>query len=513
MRTANGRDDGTGGFIIRAYRFALDPSAAQERLLRSYCGAARFAYNWALREVTANLETRKAERAAGVPEGSLTPAVSWSAYALSKRWNAAKHEAAPWWREVSMHAFRSGITACAEALTAWKTSQAGTRKGRRVGFPKRKTRRRSRPSVTFVELNHQLSWLHPDRHHVRLMLPAAVHTGPGARERAERLGWIHTHSSTRRLYRLVETGRATIAEVTISRSGGRWWVSLVARVSRPIARPRRRLEGAIVGVDVGLKHLATLSRPVAGLTDAHGHVANPRPLQRRLGELARLDRALARTRPRSANRRRLLHRRARLHGAVAETRRLALHRLTRELAAQFAVVVVEDLRAAGRPRRGRRRRLGRAVADAGLAQVRRQLAYKTGEHDHQLVVADRTFPSSKTCSSCGTAKAKLELRERTFTCDHCGLSLDRDINAARTLEREGARLLAGLRPESRNGDPRPGKTPATPGHRSSEGTTPPPAILGGVASAGDGALATAHGRQQADGGRTSPPAITPCCRT
>ncbi|MGH9004222.1 MAG: helix-turn-helix domain-containing protein, partial [Acidimicrobiia bacterium] len=140
--------------------FTLDPAPAEERLLRSYCGAARKAYNWALGEVTSNLATRMAERAAGVPEDRLTPAVSWSAKSLGTMWNAVKEVEAPWWQEVSMHAFRSGITAAADGLKNWHDSKTGKRKGRRVRFPTFKSKKQARLSVSFVEINHQLSWLH-----------------------------------------------------------------------------------------------------------------------------------------------------------------------------------------------------------------------------------------------------------------------------------------------------------------------------------------------------------------
>lgn len=102
---------------------------------------------------------------------------------------------APWWRQVSMHAFRTGIRQCAEALKNFNDSRNGSRAGRKVRFPNFKSRRRSKLSVTFVELNHQLSWLAGDRHHVRLMLPQIKGLG---RARREQLGWIHTVQSTRR---------------------------------------------------------------------------------------------------------------------------------------------------------------------------------------------------------------------------------------------------------------------------------------------------------------------------
>ena len=108
------------------------------------------------------------------------------------------------------------------------------------------------------------------------------------------------------------------------------------------------------------------------------------------------------------------------------------------------------------------------LADASLGELRRQLDYKTIDLGARLVVVDRFHPSSKTCSHCGLVKAKLALWERTYVCDdaRCGLVLDRDVNAARNITREAARLLeqqpqqavAGLRPETRNAEPRPHKT-------------------------------------------------------
>jgi putative transposase len=81
----------------------------------------------------------------------------------------------------------------------------------------------------------------------------------------------------------------------------------------------------------------------------------------------------------------------------------------------------------------RNHRLARAICDQGFGQARRMLAYKTTWNGGQLIVADPFYPSSKTCSGCGTVKAKLPLSLRTYTCQACGLVIDRDINAARNL--------------------------------------------------------------------------------
>jgi putative transposase len=118
----------------------LDPTPAQERLLISYCGASRFAYNWTVALVKENLQTRKEERLAGVVEADLTKSLSWSAWSMTPLWNSVKNEVAPWHRDVTKHAFRSGVTNAATALKNYDDSKKGLRKGPYVNFPKFKDR-------------------------------------------------------------------------------------------------------------------------------------------------------------------------------------------------------------------------------------------------------------------------------------------------------------------------------------------------------------------------------------
>ncbi|MEH1016749.1 RNA-guided endonuclease TnpB family protein [Micromonospora sp. CPCC 206060] len=120
----------------------------------------------------------------------------------------------------------------------------------------------------------------------------------------------------------------------------------------------------------------------------------------------------------------------RTHARVANLRRDGLHKLTTRLTREHGTVVVEDLNVAGMLRN---RRLARHIVDAGFAEIRRQLTYKSAWNGGRLIVADRWYPSSKTCSGCGTVKTKLALSEREYECAVCGLILDRDLNAARNL--------------------------------------------------------------------------------
>jgi putative transposase len=187
---------------------------------------------------------------------------------------------------------------------------------------------------------------------------------------------------------------------------------------------------------------------------ADGHVANPKVLEAHLKRLRRLDRAVSRAQRGSKNHRKLVRRGARLHGRIAKTRALHLHPVTTKLAGAFDTVAVEDLNVKGMA--NRKRHLGRRLADASLGELRRQLAYKTTDRGHRLRAVDRFFPSSKTCSACGEAKATLPLSERVFRCDHCGHVADRDVNAARTIANEAARLLKESGPDQQASSTSPG---------------------------------------------------------
>jgi hypothetical protein len=81
--------------VVRGYRFALDLTPGQVRDLERHAGAARFAFNWALARVRANLDQRAAERSYGLDGGDLSPALGWNLPALRRAWNAAKPEVAP----------------------------------------------------------------------------------------------------------------------------------------------------------------------------------------------------------------------------------------------------------------------------------------------------------------------------------------------------------------------------------------------------------------------------------
>ena len=404
--------------VHQAYRYALDPTPEQARLLASHCGAARFAFNWGLARIKAAMNQRAAEQSYGIADEVLTE-VPWSLYWLCDApGTPPKRSSAPWWAENSKEAYNTGLDGVTRAVKNWAASRKGTRAGRKVGFPRFKSKHRAVPSCRFTTGTIRVE---ADRRQVTL----------------PRLGTIRTHESTRKLARHLERGTGRILSATVRYEGGRWFVAFTCEIDRTDRTPAR--PDAVVGVDLGVKDLAVLSTGEV--------IANPKHHRSALKRLRRLNKQLARRiGPRTPDgaRREASARWAttkaalgKAHARVASQRRDGLHQLTTRLAATYGTVVVEDLNVSGMLAN---RTLARAVADVGMAEVRRQLSYKTGWSGGRLVVADRWFPSSKTCSGCGAVKAKLALSERSYTCGGCGLVLDRDLNAALNL----AALAAGV---------------------------------------------------------------------
>lgn len=421
--------------VTQAYRYALDPAPGQAAALASHCGAARFAFNWGLGLVKAALSQREAEKPYGVPDKLLSE-VPWSLYGLRRAWNAAKGQVAPWWADNSKEAYNTGLDGLTRALKNWSASRAGTRKGPKIGFPRFTSKHRAALSCRFTTGTIRVE---ADRRHVTL----------------PRLGTIRTHESTRKLARHLERGTGRIMSAIIRYEGGRWFVAFTCEINRTERAPAR--PGAVVGADLGVKELAVLSTGEV--------IANPKHHRSALKRLRRLNKQLARRvgpRTPDGGRREASVRWAKTkaalgtaHARVANQRRDGIHKLTSRLAATYGTVVVEDLNVSGMLAN---RSLARAVADVGMAEVRRQLTYKTTWNSGRLAVADRWFPSSKTCSGCGAVKAKLALSERTYTCTECGLVLDRDRTAALNLAALAADVAqsCGETQNARGGAVRPG---------------------------------------------------------
>lgn len=382
--------------MILAHRIALDPTMTQRQQLARAAGVARFAYNY-------GLAAWKRQYEAGEKP---------SAFAIKKQFNAVKHEQFPWSTEVTKCAAEGAFANLGKAFANF--FRRVKQKSGRPGYPKFK---RKGQHDAFAVANDKF----------RL---------DGCRVNLPKIGWVRTREGLR------FTGK--IMGGVVSCDAGRWFLSVQVDCGDIEARPHG---GPVVGVDVGLTTFATIHD---GTTTEQVHA--PKPLAKAQRRLRRANRRLARRARRgqsASNRCRVARRQvARLHRRVRDIRNDFLHTLTSRLARTKSVVVVEDLCVRGMQRL---RPLARAISDAGFAEFRRQLRYKTVLHGSRLVVADRWFPSSKACSTCGVVKDSLALAERTFTCHACGAVLDRDENAATNLRTLGLRETGRRKPSNARG--------------------------------------------------------------
>jgi putative transposase len=395
---------------VQAFCFALDPSPEQEACLRRQFGARRYARNWAVRTLKEDLDRYHAT-------GQETEKPSLAG--LRKRWNQVKdtectdtHTGEVWWPHISKEAFADGIRGAVDGYWAWQASRAGKRPGRRAGFPRFAKKGRDRDRVTFTTGPIRVE---PDRRQVTL----------------PRVGTVRVHENTRRLQRLIAKGRARILAVTVSRKGTRLIAAFRVLIQRPI-QPGPAQATSRVGVDVGVRVLATVASP-DGVIE---RVPNPRPLEAALRQLRHLSREGSRRTRGSRRYTETQQKITRLHRRVASIRGHHLHVLTTRLAKTHGEIVAEGLDAAGMLRQkglsgARARRRG--LSDSALGEARRQLAYKTGWYGSRLIVADRWYPSSKTCHACGMVQ-DIGWAEH-WTCAGCGAGHQRDDNAAINLAR------------------------------------------------------------------------------
>jgi putative transposase len=212
----------------------------------------------------------------------------------------------------------------------------------------------------------------------------------------------------------------------ISRTADRWFVSFSYELKPTITA---KLVD-VCGVDLGIKTLATLS---TGET-----FANPQPYRQSQVRLARRQKAASRKVIGSNNRRKANMKVAKQHAKTANIRKDTLNKLTTHLAKNHSQVVIEDLNVSGMMKN---HCLAKSIADLGMYEFRRQLTYKCELYGSNLIVVNRFFPSSKTCSCCGHIQ-DMPLKERVFNCQQCKHCIERDLNAALNLRNQAALISA-----------------------------------------------------------------------
>jgi putative transposase len=360
--------------MIRAHKIRIFPNKEQTIGLLKACGCARFSYNWALSEWKAQYEA------------GLKPTEA----KLRIQLNSIKREKFPWMLESTKCAPQQAIR---NLGVAFNNFFKAVKQGKRAGYPKFK--KKGRRDSFYVD-----------------------NVNPLIKESKFRVPNI---DGTMRMAEDVRFS-GKILSYTVSRDVDRWYVSILVETEVE-ELPKT---GKTVGVDLGIKTLATLSD---GTT-----AENPKILKKALNKLARKQRELARKKKGSKNREKAKTKVAKHHRKVRLTRLDVLHQLTTSLVRNYDTIVIEDLNVKGMLKN---HKLARSISDCGFGMFRAMLENKCKMYGKTLVIADRFFPSSKTCSKCGYKKEELKLSERTFHCEKCNFEMDRDRNAAINLEKLG----------------------------------------------------------------------------
>ncbi|QSV54589.1 MAG: IS200/IS605 family element transposase accessory protein TnpB [Dolichospermum sp. UKL201] len=380
--------------MLLGFKTELKVSKQQRLLLAQHAGVARHAWNQGLalcKQVIIHNRTN--------PDDKIKFP---TAIDLHKWLVAAVKSTHPWYYEVSKCAPQYALRHLSDAFKSFFNTSTSLgvdpERSRRVkkvkGFPNFKKKGRH-DSFTLDGV------IHIDHKKVRVPI----------------IGWLKT-------YELLPFGYKP-KSVTISKQADKWFISWKIELETN-ETPKKR---EFVGVDLGINHLAILSTGVI--------FDGAKSYKRYESKLARMQYLNRHKQVGSHNYTKAQIKIARLHQKIANIRKDTLHKITTYISKNHAVIGIEDLNVSGMLANGK---LSKAIADMGFYEFRRQLEYKTQLYGSKLVIVDKFYPSSKTCSSCGEKKSSLSLSQRVFTCDYCGFDCDRDVNAAINLEKEAVRL-------------------------------------------------------------------------
>lgn len=221
-----------------------------------------------------------------------------------------------------------------------------------------------------------------------------------------------------------------IMSYTVSTYAGQWHVSIQYDLPEPDEN-NYTSPTSVVGVDVGLKHIAVASDGT--VCDA------PASLKKLEAKLKRAQRFVDKKQKGSNNRAKALLKKQRIQNKINNIRKDTTHKFTTALTKSHGIVVTEDLHIQEMKNKAEYKSLRRSYASSMMGMILWQIHYKALEHNK----VDRFFPSTKKCSSCGHVKDHIDLGERTYVCEHCGAVIDRDLNAAINLKNAGP-----VRPEA-----------------------------------------------------------------
>ena len=382
--------------MMKSFKVMLVPNKHQRTRLFQFAGTARFAYNWALRKEIDAYESGEK---------------FISNFDLRKEFTVLRNSAEyPWLRTISNNVTKQAIKDCVDAYTKFFKGLSKR--------PRFKSKRRG--DFNFYQDTDKIRITAT---HVKL---EAIATSK--KHNKQGLNW----------FRLAEVGRIPVGvkynQPRITFDGLNWWLSVAIEFPEP--KPAENCSEP-VGIDLGIKNLATCSDGTI-----YPNINRTKTVRRLKKKQRRLQRSISRkyiknkkgesyskTRNIIKSEKKLL----RIHHRLANIRQNYRHQITSVIIGRKPnPIVLEDLNVRGMMSN---RHLAKAVQEQGFYEFRRQIEYKAAWTGLRVIIADRYYPSSKTCIACGHVKKNLRLSERIYHCEVCGNEIDRDLQAAINLKR------------------------------------------------------------------------------
>ena len=385
--------------MTKSHVIKLHPTKSQEIFFKKSCGVARFAFNWALNKWNEDYKN----------------GIKWSAYSLVKYMNSIKKTEFQWMQETgkccnqyAIHDVETSFKNYFRKLkdgTIEKQKVAYIKKRKSKGLPivDGKLHNIGKPKFkkkgiydSFFSIENRQQFKQKDH---KIWVP--------------RLGWVKCCEDLR--------FEGKVNNVVIKRIADMWF-AVINIEEKPVEMPMVSENQATVGIDMGTKSMLVLSDGTI--------FENPKALKSNMKSLKRLQRALSRKVKGSKNSVKQQMKLARKHYRVTNIRKNAIHQATIEIVKKYDKIIIETLKPANMVKN---HNLAQAISDVSFGEIVRQLSYKAQWQGKEVVKADMWYASSKTCSCCGNKKEKLGLGERIYNCENCGLSMDRDLNAAKNL--------------------------------------------------------------------------------
>ena len=232
--------------------------------------------------------------------------------------------------------------------------------------------------------------------------------------------------------------KGEIKNATISKSfTGKYYISILCVVEKPI---QHKKTGKSIGIDLGIKDFI--------ITSEGQRYCNPKLIRKYERKLAKKQRILSRKEKGSKGRDKARLSVAKVHEKITNSRNDMQHKVSSKLVKDYDLIAIEDLNVKGMVKN---HKLSKAISEVAWSSFVTKLKYKAQWYGKELVVIDRFYPSSKTCSCCDNVKESLSLEERTWTCSKCNTIHDRDVNASKNILRRALSIKSSGTDDYRNG--------------------------------------------------------------